>query len=128
GTLGTVIKFGNFSIEKRPEELFVKRGLLETKELTIPYDRIQSIEIEQSISRKPLKLCRVIAVTAGSGRSVREANPIIFPLLPYKDVEPFLKEIIPEYADIDHTLIPLNKKGMKYYMLIYLFIFSRLLV
>src|SRR5699024_10241497 len=89
GTLGTVIEFGNFSIEKRPEELFVKRGLLETKELTIPYDRIQSIEIEQSILRKPLKLCRVIAVTAGSGSSVREANPVIFPLLPYKDVEPF---------------------------------------
>src|SRR5699024_3828348 len=123
GTLGTVIKFGNFSIEKRPEELFVKRGLLETKELTIPYDRIQSIEIEQSILRKPLKLCRVIAVTAGSGSSVREANPVIFPLLSYKDVEPFLKEFVPEYADINHTLIPLNKKGLKYYMLIHSIIF-----
>jgi len=119
GTLGTVIKFGNFSIEKRPEELFVKRGLLETKELTIPYDRIQSIEIEQSILRKPLKLCRVIAVTAGSGSSVREANPVIFPLLPYKDVEPFLKKFVPEYANINHTLTPLNKKGLKYYMLIH---------
>src|SRR5699024_11621856 len=93
------------------------------KELTIPYDRIQSIELEQSILRKPLKLCRVIAVTAGSGSSVREANPVIFPLLPYKDVEPFLKEFVPEYADIDHTLIPLNKNGLKYYMLIHSIIF-----
>src|SRR5699024_12128552 len=64
-----------------------------------------------------------IAVTAGSGSSVREANPVIFPLLPYKDVEPFLKEFVPEYADIDHTLIPLNKKGLKYYMLIHSIIF-----
>src|SRR5699024_10149718 len=44
-------------------------------------------------------------------------------LLPYKDVEPFLKEFVPEYADIEHTLIPLNKKGLKYYMLIHSIMF-----
>src|SRR5699024_11696645 len=40
-----------------------------------------------------------------------------------KDVEPFLKEYVSEYTDIDHTLIPLNKKGLKYYMLIHSIIF-----
>src|SRR5699024_1932498 len=34
GVLGTMIKYGNFSIEKRENELFVQRGLWEVKELT----------------------------------------------------------------------------------------------
>src|SRR5699024_3146897 len=123
GSLGTVFKFGNFSIEKRPEELIVKRELLETKELTISYYRIQSIEIEQSILRKQLKLCRVIAVTVERGSSVRETNPVIYTLLTYKDVKPLIKEFVHEYADIEHTLNPLNKKGLKYYMLIHSIIF-----
>src|SRR5699024_12793934 len=46
GTLGTFIMFGNFSIEKRPDDLFVTRGLLVTKELTYPYHRIQSFVFE----------------------------------------------------------------------------------
>lgn len=123
GTLGTILKFGNFTIEKRPEELFIKRGLLETKELTIPYDRIQSIEVEQSILRKPLKFSRVIAVTAGSTDNLKEANPVIFPLLRNKDVEPFLEMFVPEYSGMDETLIPLDKKGLKYYMFKYAFVF-----
>src|SRR5699024_4996975 len=37
GIANTMIKYGNFTIEKRNNELFIKRGLLETKELTIPF-------------------------------------------------------------------------------------------
>src|SRR5699024_7270257 len=82
GTLGTIIKFGGFTIEKREDELFIKRGLLETKEITIPYDRIQAIEVQQSMLRKPLKFSRVIAVTAGSSAQSEGVNPIIFPMIP----------------------------------------------
>ena len=116
GTLGTVIKFGNFIIEKRPKELFIKRGLLETKELTIPFDRIQAIEVEQSILRRPLKCSRVVAVTAGSSENMTEANPVIFPLLRDKDIEHFLDEFLPDYVGMDQELIPLDKKGRKYYL------------
>lgn len=115
-TLGTVVKFGHFTIEKRPDELFVKRGLLETKELTIPYDRIQAIEVQQNILRKPLKYSRVIAITAGNGADAGEANPIIYPLLPDKDIDHFLEEFVPGYEDVDKALIPLDKKGLKYYL------------
>jgi len=115
-TLGTVIKYGHFTIEKHTDELFIKRGLLETKELTIPYDRIQAIEVQQNILRKPLKYSRVIAITAGHGTDANEDNPIIFPLLPDKDVDDFLAEFVPGYEGIDEMVIPLDKKGLKYYM------------
>lgn len=123
GTLGTVIKYGDFTIEKRPEELFVKRGLLETKELTIPYGRIQAIEVQQNILRKPLGVSRVIAITAASSDNFQESNPIIFPLLPDKDVERFLEKFVPEYAGMDKELIPLDRKGLKYYLFKHAFLF-----
>lgn len=116
GTLGTVIKYGHFTIEKRPEELFVKRGLLETKELTIPYDRIQAIEVQQNILRKVFNVSRVVAITAASGEFMQESNPIIYPLLPDKDVERFLEKFVPEYAGMDSELISLDRKGLKYYL------------
>lgn len=116
GTLGTVIKFGRFTIEKRDEELFVTRGLLETKEMTIPYDRIQAIEIQQNILRKPLKFSRVIAVTAGSSAHLDGTNPVIFPMIPDKEIKPFLAEFVPDYEQKQQSLIPLAKKGLKYYL------------
>lgn len=121
--LGTVLKYGKFTIEKRPDELFIKRGLLETKELTIPYDRIQAIEIQQNILRKPLKFSRVIANTAASGEKKEEINPIIFPLIPNKDIESFLEEFVPDYTGVEEELIPLDEKGLKYYLAKHSFLF-----
>src|SRR5699024_10165915 len=65
GIAGTMIRYGRFTIEKRETELFIKRGLIETKELTIPFDRIQAIAVKQSLIRKPLKYVKLTAVVAG---------------------------------------------------------------
>src|SRR5699024_6976197 len=127
-TIGTVIKYGGFTIEKRPDELFVKRGLLETKELTIPYDRIQAIDVEQNILRMPFKFSRVITITAGSGEGMDEGNPIIFPLLPEKEIEPFLKSFVPGYDGVNQKIIPLHKKGLKYYLVRHVLFFILALI
>lgn len=128
GTLGTVIKFGNFTIHKRAEELFIKRGLLETKELTIPYDRIQAIEVEQSILRKPFRLARIVAITAGGTEGLAEANPVIFPLLPAGEVERFLEEFLPDYRDTNQELNTLDRKGFKYYVFKHVILFILALI
>lgn len=128
GTLGTVIKFGGFTIEKREDELFIKRGLLETKEISIPYDRIQAIEVQQSILRKPLKFSRVIAVTAGSSEQSEGANPIIFPMIPDREVASFLQKYVPDYEGADQELIPLDRKGLKYYLFKHSFLFILALI
>src|SRR5690625_5903521 len=57
GIAGTIIKYGNFTIIKKEEELFITRGLLEKKELTIPLKRIQAIRI-RSEERRVEHECR----------------------------------------------------------------------
>ncbi len=116
GIAGTMIKYGNFRLEKREKELFIKRGLLETKELTIPFDRIQAIEIEQSLIRQPLHFVRVIAVVAGGSFEKGEPFPVLFPLLHVQDVPAFLETYLPGYEQANETLEPLAKKGRKYYL------------
>lgn len=117
GIAGTMIKYGNFTIEKREKELFIKRGLLETKELTIPFDRIQAVGIEQSIIRQPFKFVRIFAVVAGGSFDQSEPFPVLFPILREKEAEQFLAQFTSEHTiATDTDLIPLDKRGRKYYL------------
>lgn len=116
GIAGTMIKYGKFTIEKRENELFIKRGLLETKELTIPFDRIQAIGIEQSLIRQPIKFVRIFAVVAGGSFDKLEAFPVLFPILREKEVEQFLSEFVPDYGQVETDFIRLSKRGRKFYL------------
>lgn len=116
GIAGTMLKYGNFTIEKRENELFIKRGLLETKELTIPFDRIQAIGIEQSAIRQPIKYVQIFAVVAGGSFDKMEAFPVLFPILREGEVEHFLNKFVPEYNQIETNLIPLSQRGRKFYL------------
>lgn len=128
GIAGTMIKYGNFMVEKRPTELFIKRGLLETKELTIPFDRIQAIGIEQSIIRQPIKFVRVFAVVAGGSFDKMEPFPVLFPLIHEKEVDQFLKDYLPEYQPLKTDMIPLSKRGLKFYLFNASFVFILALI
>lgn len=116
GIAGTMIRYGNFQISKLDDGLFIKRGLLETKELTIPYDRIQAIGVEQSLIRQPFKFVSVVAVVAGGSIDKLETYPVLFPLIREKEVNQFLQKFVPEYGPLQNELIPLSKKGLKYYL------------
>lgn len=116
GIAGTMIKYGNFTIEKRENELFIKRGLLETKELTIPFDRIQAIGIEQSPIRQPIKFVRIYAVVAGGSFDKMEPFPVLFPLIHESETEQFLNKFLPEYGQLETDFIPLSKRGLKFYL------------
>lgn len=116
GIAGTMIRYGRFTIEKRENELFIKRGLIETKELTIPFDRIQAIGVKQSLIRKPLKYVKVTAVVAGGSFDKQEAFPVVFPLMKEAEVADFLEEFLPAYAHISPEKNSLAKRGRKYYL------------
>lgn len=117
GIAGTMIRYGHFTIEKRKNELFIKRGLLETKELTIPFDRIQAIGIEQSPIRQPLGYVRIFAVVAGGSFDKLESYPVLFPLMHEKEVDTFLHTFLREFKVLSELeLQAVSKKGLKYYI------------
>lgn len=117
GIAGTMIRYGNFIIQKRENELFIKRGLLETKELTIPFQRIQAIGIEQSIIRQPFGFVRVFAVVAGGSFDKLETFPVLFPIMRESEVHQFIDTFLPEYAGhLDGTFQRLPRRSLKFYL------------
>lgn len=117
GLAGTMLKYGNFTITKNEEELFITRGLLEKKQLTIPMRRIQAVGIKQNLIRQPLGFVTLFAVVAGGSRDEREDFPVIFPLMKVSEVDSFLKTFLPTYGDISNSLVALPKRSMKFYFL-----------
>src|SRR5699024_4929612 len=113
GIAGTMIKYGNFTIEKREKELFIKRGLLETKELTIPFDRIQAIGVQQTLIRQPIKFVQVFAVVAGGSFDKMEPFPVLFPIMREREVASFIDKFVPDYKISNDKFTPLAKRGLK---------------
>ncbi|WP_079709228.1 PH domain-containing protein [Paraliobacillus ryukyuensis] len=116
GILSTLIKYGNFTITRYEEELYITRGLLEKKQMTIPLKRIQVVGIKQSIIREPLGLATVFVEIAGGEVDEREGTEtLLFPILFKKEIKPFLAEIIPEYNALPDKFQSIPKRALPYY-------------
>lgn len=118
GIAGTMIKYGNFTITKMKDELFITRGLLEKKQLTIPMKRIQAVGVQESLIRQPLGYVTVFAeIAGGSVDKGEDFSSILFPIMKANEVEPFLEKFLPEYAGVTNDLTPLPKRARKYYLM-----------
>lgn len=118
GIAGTMIKYGNFTITKNENELFITRGLLEKKQLTIPLSRIQAVGIEESIIRQPLGYVTLFAeVAGGSIEKGEEFSTVLFPILKKSEVEQFLQVFLLDYSTQSDAMTPLPKRALKFYLL-----------
>lgn len=114
---GTIIKYAFFTIHQYEDHLFIKRGLLETKELTIPYERIQSITIKQNMFRQLFGFVTIHATVVGNIFDGEEsANPILFPLMRKDEVEHFLQTYLPQYVIEQSEWSGVPKKSLMYYV------------
>jgi len=117
GVAGTIIKYGNFTITKREEELFITRGLLEKKQITIPLRRIQAVGIEESLLRQPLGYVTVfVEVAGGSLDKGGDFSTVLFPILKKDEIEPFLEKYLPDYQVKAEKLEDLPKRAAPYYL------------
>ncbi|MDZ7690216.1 MAG: PH domain-containing protein [Balneolaceae bacterium] len=97
----------------KEDELVISHGLLEQKQLTIPYNRIQAIQIKEELLRQPLGYATLKLDSAGygdeGGRSVT-----LFPLLPKAQLQEFVKEVLPEYYEQVQSLRPPSRSLRRY--------------
>ncbi|QXE02225.1 PH domain-containing protein [Terribacillus sp. DMT04] len=113
--VGTILKYCFFEISKQGEELFVRRGLLEKREITIPLHRIQALKIEENIFRQPLGLLAVSAEIAGGAESDKHNfSTILFPLLKRSELQQFLEEIVPGYVTETAFRKPPKRAWLRY--------------
>lgn len=118
GIAGTMIKYGNFTITRNGDELFISRGLLEKKQLTIPLGRIQAVGIRESILRQPLGYATVYAEIAGGSLDKSEDfSTVLFPIMKRDEIRPFLEKLLPDYKLVTtYTLSSLPRRACVFYV------------
>lgn len=105
--LGSLIKYYDFTLLVKKDELVIKRGLFEQKQLTVPFDRIQAIQIKEELLRQPLGYASIVLESAGYADDQHTLNSTtLFPFLKKSEVPNFIQEVIPEYVIETKTISP----------------------
>lgn len=94
---GTVLAYAGFTLSRDGEFLYIRRGLLEKREATIPLARIQAVQIVEGVLRQPFGLAMLKVESAGYGES-SGVSTTLFPLLPRRRAPEFLKTAVPEFS------------------------------
>lgn len=95
---GTLIKYYDFTLTVKDDELLIKRGLFEQKQLTIPFDRIQAIQIKEELLRELFGYASIVLESAGYADQQQSLNSTtLYPFLKKAEVQQFIQQVIPEY-------------------------------
>lgn len=111
--LGTVITYGNFAVHLKDEELIISHGIFEQKQLTIPYNRIQAIQIKEELLRQPFGYATLKLDSAGYGDEGGK-SVMLFPLIPKTKIAEFMEQVLPEYAERTPAVHPPRKSIRRY--------------
>ena len=111
---GTVLAYTGFTLSRQGDYLYIKRGLLERREATIPLSRIQAVRISEGLLRQPFGLASLRVESAGYGEDAG-VSTTLFPLLPRDDVEDLLAGASPEFAGAP-AVEPLPRRALPRYV------------
>jgi putative membrane protein len=111
---GTVLAYADFTLSREGDFLYIKRGLLERREATIPLSRIQAIRVSEGVLRQPFGLAAVRVESAGYGENAG-VSTMLFPLLPHDEVQEFLAAATPEFA-VNPALQKLPRRALRRYI------------
>lgn len=95
--LGTLIKYYGFTLIVKEKELIIRHGLFEQRQLTVPFNRIQAIQIKEGVMRQPFGYSSLILESAGYGEQQGNSTTL-YPLIAKSEVANFLKSVVPDYA------------------------------
>ncbi|MGM7684381.1 PH domain-containing protein [Cytobacillus sp. Hm23] len=115
--INTMLKYGNFTIEKYENELVIIRGIIEKRKVTVPLGRIQAIRISENIIRQPLGFATVFVEIAGASTDMESGmSTMLFPIIKKKKLAKLINEILVDYhIPISKTKLP--KRSLIRYML-----------
>lgn len=99
GIVRTFLKYGKYEISSDLERIYITQGIVDETSFSISKDRVQAIEIEQSMMKRWLGLAEVKLISAGSLESNKNRHEInsLYPFLPIQRAYDMVSEILPSY-------------------------------
>ncbi|QWG27048.1 hypothetical protein EXW58_05325 [Bacillus mycoides] len=113
-TIGYALKHGNFTVNRKNDEVRISQGLLERKELVLKLHRIQGITIKESILRQPFGYCAVqVEVIQSEGK---EEKVTLHPIIRKDRVQQLLAHLQLPY-ELNTNIISLPKAALRRYLI-----------
>ncbi len=92
--IAALLVYKNYEYGLTEEGFRKKYGVISKKDISIPYERIQNVDIERSIIARILGLSEVNIQTAGEMATIRGAGSLIS-----QESEGFIPGVLPEEAE-----------------------------
>ncbi|TCS94148.1 PH domain-containing protein [Hazenella coriacea] len=112
GIAKTFFKYGKYEISSDSNHIYITRGVIDETALSISKEKVQAIEIDQSLIKRLLGLAEVKLTSAGglsSGEDTYEINTL-YPFLPVNKAYQMVSDILPSYV-ITQEMNRLPKKS-----------------
>ena len=99
GIVRTFFKYGKYEISSDQERIYITKGLIDEMAFSIAKEKVQAIEIKQSIMKRFLGLAEVKLTSAGNHNLEEGKLEInsLYPFLPIKRAYELISEILPSY-------------------------------
>ncbi|WP_144613378.1 PH domain-containing protein [Bacillus cereus] len=114
-TAGYALKYANFKIERKGNEIRIVQGLFDKKEFVLKLHRIQAITVKEGILRQPFGYCsvevEVIQSIEAAGNEV-----MLHPFMKKKDVQQLLTYLQLPY-ETEEEIFHLPKAALRRYVI-----------
>ncbi len=112
--MGVIFKYYGFKVEKTEKELIITSGLLERKQITVPYNRIQAVRFVEGVFRQPFKHGMLYIESAGYQIESAEKSITLVPYLAKTELDGFFGEFLEQYKLESPQLRPPKRALFKY--------------
>lgn len=113
-TAGYALKYANFKIERKGNEVRIVQGLFDKKEFVLKLHRIQAITVKEGILRQPFGYCSVEVEVIQSIESAGD-EVMLHPFMKKKDVQQLLAYLQLPY-EIEEAIVHLPKAALRRYV------------
>ncbi|RWQ77800.1 PH domain-containing protein [Bacillus cereus] len=116
-TIGYALKHGDFTVNRRNDEVRISQGLLEKKELVLKLHRIQGITVKESILRQPFGYCAVqVEVIQSKGTGDEKEKVTLHPIIRKDRVQQLLAHLQLPY-ELNANITSLPKAALRRYLI-----------
>ncbi|WOV84794.1 PH domain-containing protein [Sporosarcina jeotgali] len=107
GIIWTFVKYGNYEIASDEKRIYISKGVLDETAFSIAKNRVQAVEITQSVMKRILGLAEVKLISAGNLGEDEDEVSTLYPFLPVNRAYAMIAELLPDYEVItDSSRLP----------------------
>ncbi|WP_422122217.1 PH domain-containing protein [Planococcus sp. X10-3] len=110
----TLLANYQFTIQVDEDHIFITRGLLEKKKISVPFKRIQGIKVTRNPLRELFGYATVTVESAGGSMGGKDEKIRLFPLVKNGRMLSVLEELFPE-MEFQPTLVKAPKRSVHFY-------------